>query len=67
MDEIHRQISQGPALVQTVEVAGIGELAEVGGLDAHFGSQGHERFEPGRRHRQGHPLLGLGNQNLPGL
>ena len=67
MDEIHIHVGDGFGLIKNMEFAGVGEGAEHGGLHIHLVAEVYEGVQFLRRHRQGHPFLGLGDEDLPGL
>ena len=67
VDKLHVHVAHGFALVEQVKLARVREGAEHRGLHVHGRAQGHEFVELGRRHGQGHALLGLGDKDLPRL
>ncbi len=67
MNEIHLQARHDFTLVKDMKQAGVGEAPQYRGLYLHLGAEFKESFEFGRWHCQGHPLLSLGNHDLPGL
>jgi len=67
VEEFHVQKGDGPFPEPDMKFSGVGEPAEDSGLDLHFFRQGQKGAGLFGVHGQGHPLLRLGQEDLPGL